>query len=241
MVVEIIVNLIASVTLLFLGYSFERIKIYFKTRSIRHIWKPFLNSKDVSLILSTRAGPYERSIPRISLLEMQGYVNISKRLSGVGIEVVLKDSQVRIKDIRDKDLIVLGGPVANDVSKEIWELISPEIPFSLEIENQVLQMTDKKYEPVIGNREKFIKDYGIIIRQPQPFNPERTLLFCMGCHGFATYGATLYTTEFNYVEKLADAVGKKNNFVALLEFDIQNDSIASSKIVHCYTYTELPP
>jgi hypothetical protein len=241
MVVEIIVNLIASVTLLFLGYSFERIKIYFKTRSIRHIWKPFLNSKDVSLILSTRAGPYERSIPRISLLEMQGYVNISKRLSSVGIEVVLKDSQVRIKDIRDKDLIVLGGPVANDVSKEIWELISPKIPFSLEIENQVLQMTDKKYEPVIGNREKFIKDYGIIIRQPQPFNPERTLLFCMGCHGFATYGATLYTTEFNYVEKLADAVGKKNNFVALLEFDIQNDSIASSKIVHCYTYTELPP
>lgn len=241
MVFEIVVNLIASFTLLVLGYSFEKIRIYFKTRSIRHIWRPFLNSKNVSLILSTRAGPHERSIPRISLLEMQGYVNISKRLSSVGMDIVLKDSQIRINDISDKDLIVLGGPVANDISKEIWKLISPKIPFSLELENQIIQMADKKYEPVVGNREKFIKDYGIIIRQPQPFNPEKTLLFCMGCHGFATYGATLYTTEFNYAEKLADAVGKKTSFVALLEFDIQNDTIASSKIVHCYTYTELIP
>jgi hypothetical protein len=239
MVFEIVVNLLASVILLILGYSFERFRKYFKTRSIRHIWRPFLNSKNVSLILSTRLGPYPRSIPRISLLEMQGYVNISKRLSSVGIEISLKDSQVRLNEIKDKDLIVLGGPIANNVSNEIWELISPNIPFSLEIENQVLYMADKKYEPIIGNREKFIKDYGIVIRQPQPFNPERTLLFCMGCHGFATYGITLYVTEFNYAKKLAEAVGNKNSFVALIEFDIQNDSIASSKIVQCYILTHI--
>lgn len=234
MLLDFAVNIIAGISLLILGYSFERIRLFYKARSIRHIWKPFIQSKKLSVVLSTRPGPYARSTPRLSLLEMLSFVNISNRLSSIGIEVSPKDSQVRIDDIKNENLVVLGGPLANEVAKEIWTRISPNIPFSLDTEKQSFQMTTQEYIPVLGADGKIIKDYGIIIRQPQPFNPHMTLFYCLGCHGFSTHGTTLYLTEYKYAKKLADAVGDKNSFVALIEFDVQNNNIAASKILHCF-------
>ncbi len=234
MFLDFSINIIASIALLILGYSFERLRLFYKTRSIRHLWKPFLQSKKLSVVLSTRPGPYARSTPRLSLQEMLSFVNISNRLSSIGMEILPKDSQVRIDDIKNENLVVLGGPLANEVAKEVWARVSPNIPFSLDTEKQSFRMSDQEYIPVLGTDGKLIKDYGIIIRQPQPFNPHMALFYCLGCHGFSTHGTTLYLTEFNYAKKLADAVGDKSNFVALIEFDVQNNNIAASKILHCF-------
>lgn len=234
MFLDFSINILAGVALLIIGYSFDRVKLFYKTRSIRHIWKPFISNKKLSVILSTRPGPHTRSTPRVSLMEMLSYVNITNRLSIIGIEVSPKDSQTRITDVKNDDLVVLGGPFANDFSKEVWTRISNNIPFSIDTEKQTFRMTDHEYAPIIGVDGKLIKDYGLIIRQPQPFNTDRTLIYCLGCHGFATHGTTLYLTEFNSAKKLSDAVGNKNSFVALLEFDIQNNVIANSKILHCF-------
>ncbi len=234
MVLDYAINILASVTLLCLGYCIGRVRLYYNTLSFRQMWKPFIHAEQLSIILSTRPGPHDRSTPRVSLLEMLSFANISSCLSTIGIKILPKDSNVQVGEIKNDNLVVLGGPLANEISKEIWTNISIDIPFSLDTEKQLFRMANEEYVPEIEADGKLIKDYGIIIRQPQPFNSDLSLIYCLGCHGFATYGLTLYLTEKKYAKDLGAVVGDKDNFVALIEFEIQNNLISTSKILHCF-------
>ena len=228
-----LINIAASVTFVFLGYISNNIYQWLKLSSFRIIWKPFLNDNIVNVVLTTRPGPLERSTPRISFNEMQAYANINKTLSNINISTIPVSSEMTTKEHLDKNLIILGGPIANKVTENFWPLISKQLPFYFDQEKMTIIAGQREYCPQLDENNILIKDYGIIMRLLNPYNNNKYIVLAMGCHGFSTHGLINMMVEIKSAKKLIKAT-KNKDFAAIVEFNLQDNIIISDNILECY-------
>jgi len=238
MAADFIINVAASLAFVLLGYSLSRIQHWFLHFSFRSIWKPFLKDKHALVVLSTRPGPYPRSTPRVSLVEMQAYIEISKLSGRLGINMVPVSSETSMDEIRSNNIILLGSSLANAVTAKMWRTVSDKLPFVFHVDKQYLSIGDREFIPVEDEDGQLVTDYGLIIRQVHPFNSEKALVLAMGCHGFSTYGSMRMMTEIENARRLLKATANKD-FIALIEVRLQDKRLISSRIVECYILPQL--
>jgi hypothetical protein len=77
----------------------------------------------------------------------------------------------------------------------------------------------------------------IIIRACQPFNADRNMILCFGCHGWGTLGAVRAVTSRQIVQELVKQAGTKHPFVALLEFELHQQAISSARVREFFVLT----
>jgi hypothetical protein len=239
MVSDFLINIAASAAFFILGVSSTFLYKLYKLRHLKDLWRVFLKDKSINVILSTRPGPHARSTPRVSLNEMQGFVILSQLLGRLNVAVKPVDSMVRLSELADSDLIVLGGPSANNIAAEIWHRISDRIPFALDIPLQAIRVGSRCYEPIIDQGGHITKDFAIIIRGPQPLNPQKQMFLFLGCHGYGTLGAVRIVTDTILGKELAKNCKNSKAFAAIAQFDLQNQSIVSCEIVESYIIPHL--
>jgi hypothetical protein len=233
MIISFLIHLAASITFVILGYISNSIYQWFKLSSFRTIWKPFLRDKSVTVVLSTRPGPLKRSTPRVSFNELQAYVNINKTLTKINISTIPVSSEIALEEIREKNLIILGGPIANKVTANFWPIISKQFPFYFDLEKQIILTGQRDYCPQLNENSILTKDYGIIMRVSNPYNNDKHIVLAMGCHGFSTHGLINMMVKVESAKKLIKATNNKD-FVALVEFILQDNMIISDNILECY-------
>jgi len=165
---------------------------------------------------------------------MKAFVRISDTLNLFKTKAIPIDSQVRLDNIVGHDIVVLGGPLANNVSAEIWQRISERIPFALDLNKQSIRISQREYIAVEGTDGRLKKDYGLIVRQPHPFDEERNMFLCIGCHGYATLGTVRFLTDRHLSGELLKAIDDAVSFAALVEFELQENALSSAKVIECY-------
>jgi hypothetical protein len=179
-----------------------------RTREARRFWRPFL-SDDLCIILGRfkEFSSFERSGflgvgDAIALAELQRYLaRIGRRR---GAEVIYAD-QCGGDDLHHT-IICLGGPDANSVTLDALKLIKPKLQYGDPSINEVaIQDTafvpPHLYLPHAAGRDGSTIDYGIILRVPNPFAKEKTLLIIGGSFGHGTWAGARYVTSHDFLNQ----------------------------------------
>jgi hypothetical protein len=91
-------------------------------------------------------------------------------------------------DFAKDNICVIGGPVNNQISKQLLTFFKGKITFD---NNDNLIAFGKTYSPEYGLDDKCTIDYGILIQVSNPlFSDARTIAF-MGCETFGVLAASL--------------------------------------------------
>lgn len=126
------------------------------------------------------------------------------------------------RDVRTKtNLVLVGGPVVNHLSKLAMEELKPTFKFverkgpytkeqfwlyidGLEPEDVPDDLeSDEVRAPIAPEPyDRITHDYAIIVRSYNPFDPSKELLFISGYHGFGTWGAMRGLLSPEFLEKL---------------------------------------
>jgi hypothetical protein len=197
-----IINVVAGLATTLIGYVigrlWQRVADQIPYRRARIFWQPLFSSQ-VQVV--------------VSCFEPPGYIEPTGLVGG-GDAIALREISAylsRIGDRRHKvvyvdeptldrknNLILLGGPGTNAVTKDALQLIGarlqvvdtlglpPEIRDTAPAEGHASSRTAAKipraYVPSAD------ADYGMIVRARNPFNPEKWLVIFAGAFGYGTWG-----------------------------------------------------
>jgi hypothetical protein len=110
-----------------------------------------------------------------------------------------------LHDRIENDLLILGGPKNNQLSRRFLDLLADEQP-ARQIESMILwrvnqtgnQWIDQGALEFEGNatNKRIVTDYGLIIRAQSPFTSRnRTVILFTGSHTYGTVAAAKFFTE----------------------------------------------
>jgi hypothetical protein len=96
----------------------------------------------------------------------------------------------------DQDIIVLGGPGSNSLTRRLFEMI-PDLPARFVDDSLVWQVdnsTEIPFDLKITNNE-IVTDYGLILRTPNPYKEDRILIIMAGIETAGTEAAARFFVD----------------------------------------------
>jgi hypothetical protein len=137
----------------------------------------------------------------------------------------LRDFAVSYADRLDGDslktnLILIGGPHPNAISKEVFTRINSTLRFGnpARFGSAIYDSsTDTSYAPLIDSGE-ILKDYGLILKTSNPFAPSKQVLLIAGSFGYGTWAGVRFAMSKEFVTNQVVAEGKP--LECLIETDI---------------------
>jgi len=210
-----------------------------KTRAERRIWRPILKSgRPVKVVLTCRPGPFPRSTHRASVNEVRVLLEFVPAFSQMGIEYTVSDSLVVMDpELQSANLLILGGPAVNSVSRRALESIQDTLPVGINLEDICITVSNRRYSPEYDeDTGTVVKDYGLVVRCRNPFDSasDSMAFLVMGCHGFGTAGAAQLLLRTNLVRNLSAEV-EQRDFVAIAEVRVRGHDY-STRIVESFLF-----
>lgn len=170
----------------------------------RRLWR-LRQPKGLSIVLSTSArvstGTYDRPVTGLGPARALGLVAPSL----VTAYRTLSENAVTLSEFcddraREGDLILLGGPKNNAVTREALARLDRKLPITMKTvkDERILRRTDSGDElvqPASTPSPSFGRsgaDYGFILRAPNCFDSSGTLTIFAGTHTYGTVAAARY-------------------------------------------------
>jgi hypothetical protein len=235
-------DIIVAVLLVAATTTAQQATRVWRTRSERNIWRPILKSgRPLGIVLTCRRGPFPRSTHRTSINEVRVVLAFAPVFEKIGIEYRVIDSlDASDSDLSSTNLLVLGGPAFNDVSRRAFAAVQNNLPVSINLDEVAITIANRRYAPEYdSDSHKVVKDYGLVIRCRNPFDlSSATAAFLvMGCHGFGTAGTAQFLRRSGLARQLATEVDRQD-FVAITEVHVHGEEY-STRIVESFLLPHL--
>jgi hypothetical protein len=231
---DLIVNLAAGLIGFWIGWIWQKGKKLIGFRKARHFWKPFADGK-----LRVIIGRFLE----FKSFEESGFVGLGcaiglTELSAYFEEVGLKEFTVSYADRLDGDdlktnLVLLGGPDANAVTREVIPRISSELqlgnPTNYEIsiyDSQTTKMYAPSRSPLTNEIDK---DYAVIIRAENPFAPTKQILLIAGSYGYGTWAGVRFAISKQFLDN--SIVAENKSLECLIETDIVRETPQDIRLI----------
>ena len=198
-----------------------------KARKARRFWRSFL-SKELRIVVG-RFGEFdefERSGvigigDAIALSELQAFL---ATIGSTEAKVVYAD-RVSGDDLKNP-LILVGGPDANDVTRQASTLIRTSLRFGDPAKHEIAfrglsETPPRLYVPVAPTAQQAADDLGLIVRVKNPFDVEKPALIMTGSYGHGTWAAARYVVSPSF---LKSDVAKSQSFECLIKTTVVRDT-----------------
>ncbi len=242
MIENIIIGIATSFIWFALGIMAVKFsRFYLLKNPVKRLWK--INDPKKLIICAststkTDTGEYYRPATGIGQLRALGQIveSLGKTYNIRIQNILLSINQIQ-KQI-ENDIILLGGPKNNEITKLFLEKIN-----SLDIvhqENSTIfwnkGKTSVEYSGVTEDK-KVVKDYGIAIRMKNPFDSSKQTYISLfsGSHTYGTIASAQYFTE-HYVKKTRGIKRIKENLFMLVECDVIDGFPIDIKIKEFYEF-----
>ena len=186
-----------------IGY---KLYIYLTTRHpMKKLWKEYL-SKETYGILSCSDLSIDIDSLSTGLYDALALSNIREFLSSFPNTLFHAYSSKRYPPYLNRNSIILfGGPISNNLVRDI--MIEKKKTF-LQFQDHTIINTknNKRYKPIIKDN-KIIKDFGIVIKTKNPYNPSLNLMIFSGCFDYGTFLSVEALTNPESVKKVLKIVG----------------------------------
>ena len=172
----------------------------------------------------TDTGEYYRPATGIGQLRALAYcIESLSKVYDLKIQNILLSVDQIQKQI-ENDVIILGGPKNNEITKLFLNKIS-----AMKLINQdgsiIKWMVNDRHEEYQGktSNNDVIKDYGLIVRMKNPFDTQKRSTICLfsGSHTYGTIAAAKYFS-YEYIKKMKFYKRKYENIVMVVECDVIN-------------------
>ncbi len=120
----------------------------------------------------------------------------------------------------------IGGPVPNELTEDtLWwleqrlgfdlhfDLTNPHYPLIIP---GIKQPFEPKYEESL---KTYSRDYGVILRMPNPRNEVKKIIVLMGCKGYGSEGAALALSNLSFLKEI-NRKSKDRNFCSIVECEL---------------------
>lgn len=162
----------------------------YEIRNSRKFWKPWLNEQSV-IISATTENRHPGRTRGTGPFDSRALQELTSHLAGISSsdQTPLALTEQHPGNWRDKNIIALGGPVNNDIVKNV---LNPDRNLGLEFyfdtdRNRVVSNNFVVHDPPNPTLQEAMDDFGIISRLPHPYSGGEVLLTA-GCWGQGTLG-----------------------------------------------------
>lgn len=218
-------------------------RLLYKILPARKLWQisnPTRLLICVAASTRTHTGKYRRPSTGIGQVRALAIISASLDTAYKRIDtksIILSDEPKRTK--LENDLILLGGPKNNEVTREFLERIQAKCSVSQTEEGicWAIGRAPVNYNPV--SRDETIRtDYGLIIRTKNPFSEgNKTVCLFSGGHTYGVVAAALYFTQ-KYRGVLKYRKISKRTLVAVVSCEVQDDCPVNIQLEAEYTSKE---
>lgn|GEM_PF-4530833 len=191
----------------------EGINRLFLRRRIRRLFG--FEEGRISMVVSELADPSEPGMA-VAEAEMAGVARASLDLGYCfgAYNVWPEVCKSKTEKYRNDNLFLIGGPVHNYLCNDLIGNRTEGTRFSKD--GNILHYQGKDYTCRFRNDGTPEEDYGIIIKMPNPFNPERWIIICAGCRAFGTLAATMALCNPVVLPKISQLYGEGQPFEILV-------------------------
>lgn len=208
-------------------------------KSFEHFWSSFFEQK-TSIVIGTYYSERFRAWEASTLMatgDAMALGTIMGALNNRGIrDIDVIPTYNFSGDRYQHNLILLGGPDANIITREVYERIDTKFSFG-DPDNNEISLSDTftavNYSPTFSSRNEVIGDYGLVFKTKNPFNQESEVIILAGCFGFGTNSASMLFDQNSLIQQIEDSHGK--HFEALVFSDVIKDWVQKPKIVESYS------
>jgi len=216
-------NLISALLGFWIGWLWQILTKMIQYRQAKHFWKPFV--KGESQVVVGR-------FLEFTSFEQSGFLGVGDAIAFAELNTYLASMGLRNLQLSYADqlngdalkthLVLLGGPDANEISKEAISKMKMNIRFGDPTGHSIAlydMMSKKLFAPQrITDSAEISTDYGAIIRTPNPFAPGKQLLLIAGGFGYGTWAGTRFAISKQFTKN--KRVLKNGSIECLIETDV---------------------
>lgn len=238
-VVGTLVGILWNVVFSCVKYANRRAKLTL-TRSI---WKPLLQHRhQITVVLTTKSSNTPGGTPKASLSEVEAFSALQGTLQPFQLSPKLSHRpDCHLRDIQGH-VISIGGPKANQVTKEILAAIAQKYPTmpTYDSQGECIVAGPQRYETQYAPDKTLMTDYGLVIRATGlQSDPGICYFVAFAIRGRSTWGAVKTVTVDEVLKKSINNKVGKEDFVLLIEFSFTNNEITGTKIISLQPYKEI--
>jgi hypothetical protein len=233
------INLLSSLFAFLLGAGAQ--ELYQRWKAIspgRRVWQL---DRGAEVVLAQSDGPgHDTPLPTIYEGDAAAAVLVSQYLrSVVGVStprIIRASSFSPYRDARS-DLVVIGGPNANDLYREIDRRVSMPYAFKLHADRaDMIRIDDGQVFAQEVSDAKTVRDYAVISFLPSPFDSARRIVVLAGCGTYGTLAAAKMVT-FDGVREIARLRPPTTGFSVVIEIGMTDGQMTRPHIVDTSHWT----
>ena len=209
-VLSFIINLLSALIFFLLGVVsksiFDTIR---KKNPVRSFWGECLKSS-VNIIVPSGPENYD---------EFSFHTGYSDLTAAAEIKALLtshhkKPKEIRILEVKHdgnrlkENLVLIGGPVTNEITMRIFQDIA--VPFSFMGHTLIDNLNSKEYKPKSDTNGQVLEDYGLVLRNVNPYNKQKEIIIIAGCYGHGTYSGAVAVTDYEILRDINRKVKPKS-------------------------------
>jgi hypothetical protein len=231
---DLAINLLATFIGVVIAWIWDRVRKGFRLWPLKKIWGAY--AEDRPRVIVGRYLENKQFEPTgflgvgdaIAISELR---NLFTRLNGQDLEILYSD-QVS-GDVLKENLILVGGPEFNLITREVMDRLKTSIRFGNPRLNEIAfhdtcdnRVLAPKVNSISG---EVIKDYGLVVRAKNPFAPEKWVTVIAGSFGFGSWAGARYAAS-GEMAKRKEIAGKKE-YELLVECEVVGGSPQNVKAV----------
>lgn len=194
---ELLVGLATAAISFLIGYAWRRGLQLFRARRARRFWRPMIGGRTV-LVLSrfTTFSDFEPS-GVIGAGDARALQELTSYYSEIGLDQpeITYDGSLTGDHLRH-DLILLGGPDANEITRLVLEKSSDRLTVKPGATEVVDGTTVLKPRVEAGG---VVADCGALLRLRSPFTPSKKVVIAAGGFGYGTWAAIQLTRQDDFL------------------------------------------
>jgi hypothetical protein len=206
---DILVNLVAAFIGFIICWVWHKAYRAIRTQRTRRALQPF-EPPEGKTVIGCFASSDLQSFEQSGLIGVGDALALSEilaqcRLAGLTPGCPQIDKSLQGDDLRS-NLILLGGPDVNSVTNDVWRSLKTTLRFAL-ADLHVVSVHDEEtnqwHSPVFDASQRILKDIGLVVDAPNPFDSDRRVIVIAGAFGYATWAGArfLASKEFLSIQR----------------------------------------
>jgi len=226
---DVIINLISTLMGFLIHSGWNAIKDRYRKNNLIQLWHPFLNS-EFKVVISHYSNQKfkDQGYQSTGFREQGGFMAYGDAMATATLQAffesagitkfsIVSDENIQGDDLKN-NLILIGGPIANVITKQVMEKVNTSFKFEGKDGAIKDSVTKRNYIPNFDRQpnEQSI-DYSLVIFTYNPFDPTKKVIIIAGSLAFGTWAGARYL-----ISRLSKKLAPKGrtNFECLLETDV---------------------
>jgi hypothetical protein len=214
------------------GWFAQRLKVkYIDRRTLRGVFS--FSAEDTHVFLPLRSGKKNSGVASGygDLLALSEFMIVTEALYNTRAQVYVHPSQSDFSSYSQENVVIIGGGKYNLAYLHFIEKLNPPLHFwdteTMSNDNIRNRQSTNIFCPKRDAAGNVVYDIGLVLRAPNPYNENKTILIAAGSHSYGSAAAMRYLCDPRNGSEIISRHRKRAHFV--VGCDVSNHTLGQVK------------